>query len=638
MCLAANVWTGPVGAGAGTGTVTQVNSGTGLTGGPITGTGTLSLVAPVAVANGGSGTISTLTGFLRGGNPFTGAEISGDCTTSASYAITCTKTGGVAFGTGATATIANYCALAGCTMSGNLNGNTPTVLGYLNNVTSDLQAQLNAKAASNATTTVNGQTCALGGTCTIPEQVNTVNMTSQAGINVLNSSVNSVGLAVTISNPATNQIKAEITGNSYTGNAGTASNLNGCVPAAAGDICYWNGSAWTKFAGNGSGTQYLSENAAGVPAWGSGSSGANTALGNLASVGVNLALTPATDNLISLDSATKRFVDGLFSGVVGGTDGAGTKNGGISFPTSGNEVDVGNGTAGNTGGTVKAAVVNASSNMSLGTAPAIGTSTGTMGCTEGASTGLTPVAGADTIRCDATNHGFMISKNGGSEFLSAMNLTEAGGLLALASGGLNADLSAGGGAVNTTGKFVLKQDASHVVTSAAIVAADLPGTLSSGTAITNAALTTPAIGAATGTSLYATGIIDGKATMNVSTTTPCTLGTASTNCSAVSSLGGYTVNEHATAGTAITYNLPTAAAGLQYCVANGYNGSAANTGTLQITPSATGQYIIFTDGTLTTNTTGHVISGGAAGDAACVVGVDTTHWLLYVQRGTWTKT
>jgi len=148
--------------------------------------------------------------------------------------------------------------------------------------------------------------------------------------------------------------------------------------------------------------------------------------------------------------------------------------------------------------------------------------------------------------------------------------------------------------------------------------------------------TSPNIGTATGTSLYATGIVDGKATVNVSTTTPCTLGTASANCSAVNSLSGYTVNEHATAGTAITYNLPTAAAGLQYCVANGYNGSAANTGILTVATSASGQFIIFTDGTLSA-TGGNVTSGGAAGDAACFVGVDTTHWMIYVNRGTWTK-
>lgn len=95
-------------------------------------------------------------------------------------------------------------------------------------------------------------------------------------------------------------------------------------------------------------------------------------------------------------------------------------------------------------------------------------------------------------------------------------------------------------------------------------------------------------------------------------------------------------NENATAATAIVYNLPTAAAGVQKCFSNANNGSAANTGTLTIQTSASGQLIIFTDGTLSASG-GFVISGGAAGDAACVAGIDTTHWMLYVQRGTWAK-
>ena len=98
----------------------------------------------------------------------------------------------------------------------------------------------------------------------------------------------------------------------------------------------------------------------------------------------------------------------------------------------------------------------------------------------------------------------------------------------------------------------------------------------------------------------------------------------------------YHFNENATAATAITYDLPTAAAGKQFCFSNSYNGSAANTGTLELLTSASGQYIIFTDGTLSA-TGGYVISAGAAADAACVAGVDSTHWILYVQRGTWTK-
>lgn len=117
-------------------------------------------------------------------------------------------------------------------------------------------------------------------------------------------------------------------------------------------------------------------------------------------------------------------------------------------------------------------------------------------------------------------------------------------------------------------------------------------------------------------------------TVTVDTSTPVTV--SGTN------LSTYHFNENATAGTAITYNLPTAAAGIQKCFTNAYNGTAANTGVLTIATSATGQFIIFTDGTLSA-TGGNVTSGGAAHDAACVVGVDSTHWQLFVQSGVWTK-
>jgi hypothetical protein len=49
----------------------------------------------------------------------------------------------------------------------------------------------------------------------------------------------------------------------------SAVNTVNCVPPSAGTIAYWNGSAWTCFPGNNSGTQVLTENPSGVPAWAS---------------------------------------------------------------------------------------------------------------------------------------------------------------------------------------------------------------------------------------------------------------------------------------------------------------------------------------------------------------------------------
>lgn len=145
---------------------------------------------------------------------------------------------------------------------------------------------------------------------------------------------------------------------------------------------------------------------------------------------------------------------------------------------------------------------------------------------------------------------------------------------------------------------------------------------------TSPSLTTPNIGAATGTSLLVSGNVDGTAPTTVTTGTTATLGGTFKS--------GYTHNQEATVATAVAYTLPTAAAGLQYCVDNSWNGTASTTGVLTVATSASGQFIIFTDGTLSA-TGGNVTSGGAAADAACFAGVDATHWQLYVQRGTWSK-
>lgn len=56
-------------------------------------------------------------------------------------------------------------------------------------------------------TTVNSQTCTIGSTCTIPFQTNSVNNTSQAGVNFLN---NSAANGVNFINPGTNQIQASL--------------------------------------------------------------------------------------------------------------------------------------------------------------------------------------------------------------------------------------------------------------------------------------------------------------------------------------------------------------------------------------------------------------------------------------------
>jgi len=137
--------------------------------------------------------------------------------------------------------------------------------------------------------------------------------------------------------------------------------------------------------------------------------------------------------------------------------------------------------------------------------------------------------------------------------------------------------------------------------------------------------TTPALGAATGTSLMATGRVDGTVGTLTSTANSATAIVVATHGNA-----SYFWNIGDSAAHSI-FTLPTAAAGLQYCIRN-YTGISQ---VLTFQTSTSGQFIDL-DGVLT-NTGGKIKSNGAAGDSACVIGVDDTHWAAYHQMGTWTK-
>jgi hypothetical protein len=128
-----------------------------------------------------------------------------------------------------------------------------------------------------------------------------------------------------------------------------------------------------------------------------------------------------------------------------------------------------------------------------------------------------------------------------------------------------------------------------------------------------------------GGALIASGIVSGLAPVTVTTSSSISAGTSYSS--------GYYFNQNSTTTAATTYTLPTAAAGRQYCFGNSYNGSAADTGTVEISTSASGQYIIW-NGALSASG-GYIISGGAAGDKGCVVGVDGAHWEFYAQYGVW---
>jgi hypothetical protein len=114
---------------------------------------------------------------------------------------------------------------------------------------------------------------------------------------------------------------------------------------------------------------------------------------------------------------------------------------------------------------------------------------------------------------------------------------------------------------------------------------------------------------------------------------PPAAGTITTGA-AVSPTSGYYFNQAATPSTAITYTLPTPALGVQICVKNSYNGTAADTGALKIIVGNTGTQSLIYNGAKSTS--GFIISLGAGGDGACVVGISTTRWEVYTSVGSWT--
>lgn len=110
-----------------------------------------------------------------------------------------------------------------------------------------------------------------------------------------------------------------------------------------------------------------------------------------------------------------------------------------------------------------------------------------------------------------------------------------------------------------------------------------------------------------------------KATVTVSTSGPVT----------VSSAGFYANN----AAGALTYTLPaitSGGVGNQYCFLNSVGKSGA------ITLTAPASTFIVQFGAVG-STAGTLVSGGALGDASCLVAIDTTHYYAYIQSGSWTN-
>lgn len=85
------------------------------------------------------------------------------------------------------------------------------------------------------------------------------------------------------------------------------------------------------------------------------------------------------------------------------------------------------------------------------------------------------------------------------------------------------------------------------------------------------------------------------------------------------------------AAGALTFNLAAGVAGYQRC----YRNATGKSGVITIAVTTSNQ--IDLSGSNGTVTTGTLVSGGALGDAACLVSDGTNHWYAYAQSGVWTN-
>ncbi len=142
--------------------------------------------------------------------------------------------------------------------------------------------------------------------------------------------------------------------------------------------------------------------------------------------------------------------------------------------------------------------------------------------------------------------------------------------------------------------------------------------------------TTPAIGAATGASLIATGIVDGLTNVKIWTTGAYT-------ANATGKMSEIIVNKHATPATAFPVTMSVPIAGMQLIVKNGQGSGGANTGVITLTA---GTNVIIRNPTtkLDCTATQNLVSGGASSDYVALVAMDTTHWESFGSQGAWTCT
>lgn len=112
---------------------------------------------------------------------------------------------------------------------------------------------------------------------------------------------------------------------------------------------------------------------------------------------------------------------------------------------------------------------------------------------------------------------------------------------------------------------------------------------------------------------------------------PNAVPTLTSTSSPVTDPGGASYYLFNNAAGAITFNLPAGVPGMQRC----YRQSTGKSGVITI--AVTTSNSIDLNGANGTTSTGTLVSGGALGDAVCLVSDITNHWMAFVSRGTWSN-
>ena len=229
--------------------VTSIVAGTNVTISPTNGLGDVTINASGAgLSSFTTGNLSPVFTAALGANPTTAPALAFTLSAAAQNSVFAGPASGGAgapsYQTAPTFSAANLTSFP--TFNQSTTGNASTATNLSTTGTANQVWGMNSGA------TAQGWQTLTPGTTTL--QTNGSNISTQTALNLINSTTNAVGLTATFSNPTGSNVKVEITGGSYTGNAATATTATSATSAttatnvaggATGSLPYQSASATT---------------------------------------------------------------------------------------------------------------------------------------------------------------------------------------------------------------------------------------------------------------------------------------------------------------------------------------------------------------------------------------------------------